>query len=138
FGPRTVGILSADQIFDTALDTGSMGIIECQQAHDCPCGLRGGAWPLALENGVVVGVAAFAPAAIFVLNACEPIAGFEEPRLEHVDVQRAQTAQHLPRSVDVIDTPTAIPGAVFFLVIANEAQGLLDLRMLDAVAFVAQ
>src|SRR5262249_32466322 len=109
FGPGAVGILGADEVLDATLNAWAMGVVERAEAHDCPGGLGSSARSLAFKNGVVVGVAAFAPAAVFVLNAFEPIACFKDPGLVHIDVQGAQAAQDLPGAVDVIDTPAAIP-----------------------------
>src|SRR2546422_6903839 len=63
FRPGPVGVLRLDQVTDAADHTGAMGIVEGAQAHDCPGGLRSGAGTLAFENGIVVGVAPFAPTA---------------------------------------------------------------------------
>ena len=63
------------------LRRGIVRVVERAQPHDGPSGLRGGAGALALEDGVVVGVATFAPAAVLVLDAFQPVAGFDQPRL---------------------------------------------------------
>src|SRR5207253_6192028 len=102
------------------------------------CGLRCGARALPLENGIVVGIATFAPAAVLVLDALQPAAGFLQPRLAHVESERVQTTQNLPGSVNVIHTPAAVPRAVFFLVLANEFEGLLQLRMIGTIALVTE
>ena len=112
------------KIFDAALEAGAVRVVEGAQAHDGPGGLRGGAGAVALENRVVVGVAAFAPAAVLVLDAFQPVAGLEDPGLAHVHAQGAQAAQDLPGAVNIIDAPAAVPRAVRFLVVADEFQRL--------------
>ena len=79
--PGTVRVLRADEIFNAALSAGLVRVVERAQTHDGPGGLRGGARSLALEDRVVVGVAAFAPAAVFVLDAFQPVARLEQPGL---------------------------------------------------------
>ena len=71
-GPRAVEILRAAEILDAAFEDGIFGIVERAQTHDGPRGLRRGAGALPFENRVVVGVATFAPAAVFALDAFEP------------------------------------------------------------------
>src|SRR5439155_15089305 len=101
--PRAVRVLRAGQEFDAAADAGAVGVTERAQTHHRPGGLRGGAWTLAFENRIVVSVAALAPATVGMLDTFQPIAGFKQPRLLHVEVQGAQPAQNLPRAVDVVD-----------------------------------
>src|SRR5690606_24077048 len=125
-GPRTVLILHADEVLDTALHTRTERVIEREQAHDGPSGLRGGARPLPFVNRIVVGVAAFAPAAIGTLHALEPVAAAHEPGLVHVHLQGTHAAQDLPGAVDVVHPPPAIPGAVVFLLVFDELDAPLD------------
>src|SRR5437764_1334049 len=79
------GVLCAREIFDAALHAGAIRFLEREQAHDGPRGLRRGARTATFENRIVVSVAAFAPAAVAMLHAFEPVARFEEPRLVHVE-----------------------------------------------------
>src|SRR5688500_16768228 len=90
FGPTTVAVVSADEVIDAADEAGAIGIAEGAESHDGPRGLGGGAGTLALENGIVVGVAAFAPTAIGMLHALEPVARFEQPGFLHVPIEGAQ------------------------------------------------
>ena len=69
----------------------------------------------AFHRRIFVGGAGFAPAAIVVLAALQPIASAQNPVLRHVLADGAQTAQHLPGAVNVIHAPAAIPRAVVFL-----------------------
>src|SRR5207249_6500289 len=108
------------------------------QTHNGPGGLRSRARALAFKDGIVVGIAALTPAAILALDALKPVPRPEQPRLSHVEVERAQAAQHLPRPIDVIDAPASIPRSVLFLALTDEAQGFLHLGMLEAVALVAE
>src|SRR6185503_18332434 len=96
-----------------------IGIVEGAKTHHGPSGLACGARAFTLEDGVVVSVASFAPAAVLVLHAFQPVPGLLQPGLIHVDAQGAQATQDLPRAVDVIDAPTAIPRAVLLLVVAE-------------------
>src|SRR5207302_9123776 len=64
---------------------------------------------------VFVSRASFAPAAVIVLAALEPIASAQNPILGHVVPDGAQSAEHLPRPINVIDTPSPVPRAIRFL-----------------------
>ena len=63
------------------------------QTHQRPRGLRGRARAFAFQVGIFVGGATFAPAAIIVLAALEPIASAQNPLLGHVFADCAQTAR---------------------------------------------
>ena len=73
---------------EAALRTPGIGGFELLDLHDFPG-----------QGTALVGV----------LDPFEPVASAQEPRLGHVVIHRAQTAQHLPRAVNVIHTPPAIP-----------------------------
>lgn len=92
-GPGAVGVLGFDEVLDAALDTGAMGVAEGEESHEGPGGLGGGGRAAAFEDGVFVGIAAFAPAAVGVLDALEPVAGFDDPRFVHVDLEGAESAE---------------------------------------------
>ena len=64
---------------------------------------------IALEDRIIIGVAALTPTTIGMLHALQPAFGLLEPRLVHVELQRPQATQRLPRAVDIIDTPAPIP-----------------------------
>src|ERR1035441_795559 len=127
--PGAVRVLRVNQILDAAPDARAMRIVERAEAHDGPGGLRCSAGSLAFEDWVVVWIAARAPTAILVLDAFQPIPGFGQPRLAHVQIEGAQAPQNLPGAIDVIHAPAAIPRAIFLLVLADEAERLLDLRI---------
>src|SRR5439155_10194473 len=110
----------------------------CAQAHDRPGGLRRGARSPALENRIVVSVAAFTPAAPFVLDAFKPVTRLEQPWFLHVPVQRSHAAQHLPGAVDVVDAPAAIPRTVLFLMLTDEDDRVPHLRMVEVHTFVTE
>src|SRR5690606_10758349 len=118
-------------------EAGAVGIIEGAEAHDRPRGLGGGAGTLALEDRIIVRVAALAPAAVGPLDALEPVAGADDPWLAHAVVERAQPAEHLPRSVDVVDPPAAEERAVALLGVADEIEGAPHLRVVEPGALMA-
>src|SRR5204862_6873723 len=99
----------------TAVNARTVKIAARANAHDRPRGLRGCALADSFSRRIFVSRASFAPAAIVVLTALEPIAPAQNPILRHVVSNRAQTAQHLPRSVNIIHAPAPVPGAVGFL-----------------------
>src|SRR5262249_12604894 len=138
FGPGAIRVLRSNKVLDTALHAWPEGLVKGAETHDGPGGLGGSAGTLTFKDRVIVSIATFAPAAVFMLHRFQPIPGFQQPRLIHVQVEGAQTAQDLPGAIDVIDTPPAVPGAVFLLVLANEAQRLLHSRMIHAVAFIPE
>ncbi len=51
FRPASVWELGADEVFDSAFDA---CIATGAEAHECPCGLAGGAWAEAFERGEIV------------------------------------------------------------------------------------
>src|SRR5690242_622245 len=67
FSPGTVGILGANQILNAAAQAWQLRVIKRAKPHHRPGGLGSGAGPLAFEDRVIVGVAAFAPPAVLVL-----------------------------------------------------------------------
>ena len=138
FGPGTVGVLGVNKILDAATKGFGVGVAEGAEGHHRPGGLGSGARPLAFEDRIVVSVAAFAPAAIGVLDAFEPVAGFEEPRLVHVEIERAQSAQDLPGAVDVSSRPSGRTTSRPPPVVADEVERLFHLRIVQAIIFVAE
>lgn len=82
-----------DEVLDTAVDTGAIGVAEGEEAHEGPGGLGGCGGAAAFEDGIFVGVATFAPAAVGVLNALEPVAGFDDPGFVHVDLEGAESTE---------------------------------------------
>jgi hypothetical protein len=138
FGPGAVGVLGAEEVMETVEEAGTGRIVEGAEAHDGPSGLGRRAGAAAFEDWIVVGIAAFAPAAVVVLDAFEPVASAEEPGLMHVEVERAETAENLPGAVDVIDAPATVPGAVTFLLGADIIDGFLELGIMERPVFVAE
>ncbi len=123
---------------DTALDAWAVGVAEGEESHEGPGGLGCGGGAAAFEDGVFVGIAAFAPAAIGVLDTFQPVAGFEDPRFVHIDLEGTEAAEGLPGSVDVIDAPAAVPGSVGFLLVTEVLEGFGDLGVVGGEVFVAE
>ena len=130
--------MGSNQILNPAFEGGELGIVERAKSHDGPRGLRRGAGSLSLENGIIVGVAPFAPAAVGVLDQFQPGLAALEPGLAHVDVQRPDAAQHLPRAINIIHTPPSVPRAIVLLLFLEITQSGLDLGMIDAPALVTE
>src|SRR5438105_5364618 len=107
--------LRAQQETQTALNAWAIEIAARANSHNGPCRLRRGALTDSFGRGIFVSRAGFAPTAVLILTALEPIASAQNPILRHVITDRAQSAQHLPRSVNVIHAPASIPRAVRFL-----------------------
>lgn len=80
----------------------------------------------------------FAEAAIFVLDAFEPVAGALDPVLGHVFADVFEAADDLPCAVDVVDTPAAEPATFGFLFELDEANGFAYGGVVDGVAEVAE
>ena len=114
-GPGAVGVLGVEEVADAGLEGGAEGVATGDQAHDGPGGLGGGGGAFAFVGGVVVGGTGFAPAAVGVLAAFEPVAGADDPVLVHVLADGLEAAKGLEGAVDVVDAPAAPPGAVAFL-----------------------
>ena len=67
------------------------------------------------ERAVVVTGAAFAPAAIGVLNGAQPLAGPQHVSFAIALAGRPQAAQREEGSVDIIDAPASVPASVRLL-----------------------
>jgi hypothetical protein len=94
-----------------------------EQAEDGPRGLRrrcSGPGPSRRDR---VGAAALAPAAVAVLDGAEPGGGLLDPALAHVDADRAEADQDLPRAVEIVHAPAAEPRAVGLLRLLEELDG---------------
>ena len=86
-----------------------------QQAQKRPGRLRRSALAHAARIRVVVAVAALAPAAVGVLHRDQPL-GRTPERVDGHRLGGAQAAQSERRSVNVVDAPASIPGAVALLI----------------------
>src|SRR5712664_2313953 len=115
FIPRAIGLLGAKQVTQSSLNTWPIEIAACTNPHDCPRCLRCGANTYHLGRWIFVRAARLAPPAIVVLTALKPITAAQYPVLRHIFADCAQAAQHLPRTVNVIHTPAAIPRAILIL-----------------------
>src|SRR3954452_5433354 len=58
--------------------------------------------------------------------------------MSHVKTDALQALQYLPRTIKVIHTPAAPPAARTILGLANKRNGIVDLRIPDAVTEVAE
>src|SRR5439155_26918853 len=67
------------------------------------------------EYAIVVAGAAFAPAAVRVLNRPQPLAGAQDVDFPVILAGCAQPAQREAGSVNVGDAPAAVPASVLFL-----------------------
>src|SRR5205807_10038297 len=79
------------------------------EAHHPPRGLGGRADADSGERGLIIGVAGLTPAAIGVLGRGQP--GESAVDALVVGVERRQRRDDAPGPVDVVDPPTAVPGA---------------------------
>ena len=122
FSPGSVFVLSAEEVFDTALDGVAVRVAAGAESHNRPGGLAGGAGTATFEGRKVVRFAGFSPAAIVILAAFEPVARAADPLLVHVLADRGESAQNLPGAVDVVHAPASVPRSVGFLSAANHDQ----------------
>src|SRR4030095_6545228 len=103
------------QVTHASLNTRPIKIAARTDAHDRPGGLRRRTFADAFGRWIFVGATSLTPTAIVILTAFEPIAAAQYPVLRHVLINGAQTTQHLPGAVDIIDAPPSIPRAVLVL-----------------------
>ena len=75
---------------------------------------------------LLIRAAGFTPPAISVLMVNQPLYGPSDIGLTHVFTHRVKTTQHMARPVDVIHSPTAVPGAARLLILTDKADGALD------------
>src|SRR5438067_12214778 len=136
--PRAIWALRRKQITETTLHARPIEFSARANPHDRPGSLRGRALTLAFEDRVLVRRASLTPAAVVILTALDPIAPTQNPILRHVLADGAQTAEHLPRSVNVIHAPAAIPGAVVVLGIDEVLHRLAHGRFLAIEIDVAK
>src|SRR2546423_8203526 len=115
FRPRAIGVLRAQEEAQPALNAKTIEIAAGTDAHYRPGCLRRGALSDPFDSGIFISGTRFTPAAIRVLAAFQPVAPAQDPVLSHVLTDRTQAAQNLPRAVDIIDTPSPVPGAIVLL-----------------------
>src|ERR1017187_9199683 len=113
--PASVAALGLEQVFDAVPHAEAGGIAAGDQAQDGPGGLRRRAGPGG-EDAVDVALAAFAPAAVGVLNGAQPLATAQDMRFAIVLAGRGEPAQREAGAVNVGHAPAAVPTAVGFLV----------------------
>ena len=101
-----------------------------QQAQNGPGGLRG-VLAAAVNVSVVVAGAAFAPAAVGVLDGAEPFAGAQDAASRSLYAGGAQAAQREEGAVDVVDAPAAVPAAVRLLGPQQVLDAALDGRVVS-------
>src|SRR6266571_5023944 len=114
FVPGAVGALRTEQVFDTLVYALAGGVAASQQAQHGPGGLRGSGFGRR-ENAVVITGAAFAPAAIGVLNRSKPFAGAQDMDFAIILAGRAQPAQREAGSVNIGHAPAAVPASIRLL-----------------------
>src|SRR5215212_7799288 len=109
-GPETILRLRTRKIVDAARYGRMIGFAGRHEAEKRPSRLRGGA-RRRLVAGVVeaIALAAFAPAAIRVLDGNEPGGGAAHRREMRADSSGVKRAQRRPRAVDVVHAPAAEP-----------------------------
>src|SRR5207302_2838116 len=115
FLPRAVGLLRAEQKAYAALNARAIEVAACTNAHYCPCCLGCCALSHAFGRRIFVGRAGLAPTPVIVLAALQPIAPAQDLILRHVLADCVKAAQHLPGTVDVIDTPSSVPATIVFM-----------------------
>src|SRR5579864_4483221 len=90
------------------------GIAAGQQAQDRPGGLRGSALG-GRKYAIVITGATLAPSAISVLNGAQPLAGAQDVDFAIVFARGSQAPQRETGTVNISDTPAAVPASVGFL-----------------------
>src|ERR1039458_61743 len=132
--PATVVALGFEQVFDAVLDAEAGRIAARDQPQNSPGGLRRRAGPGG-ENAPLVALAAFAPAAVGVLNGAQPLASAQNVRLAIVLARRGESTEREAGAVDVGHAPAAVPTAVGLLVLhqpvhaaANGRWGVAHIR----------
>src|SRR5258708_28044551 len=101
-------------MFDAFVQAVGRRVAPRKQSEHGPGGLRRRAGRFDKSVVVVTG-AAFAPAAIGVLNTAEPFAGAQHAHFAIADTSALQASQRQERSVDVIDAPASVPAPVGLL-----------------------
>src|SRR6188472_1882156 len=83
------------------------------QSKQGPCRLRGGGGS-PFETLIIESVAdgILAPAAIRVLDRQQPVHGLAHRGVLMIDAGGVERAQYRPGTVDVVEAPAAIPGAL--------------------------
>src|SRR5438552_1667487 len=120
---------------DAAAHGGRIALVGGDQPHQRPCRLARGRWTDSFYARIFVAGDAFAPAAIAVLVVDEPFDAAAHVALVHVFADQFQSAQYLPRAVNIIDTPAAKPRSVIRLVLLDELDRARDNRMSEIAVF---
>src|SRR5512145_3483118 len=119
--PGTVVTLGGDEVLDAPLECRPLPA-GGQQRQQRPRRLRRNGLAPSGQLGAVVALAGLAPAAVPVLTAFQPPDGALHVFLAGVLADGAETAQHRPGPVDVVDAPASEPGAVVPLPRLQEVQ----------------
>src|SRR5580704_18957432 len=83
--------------------------LACDQSDQSPCRLRRGAGPTPVPRRILVRQRAFAPSAVRILLQLQPCDRALDPRLVHIDADRAQARQRRESSIDIVDPPASPP-----------------------------
>src|SRR3974390_526156 len=102
--PASVVALAIEQVFDAVLHAETRRVAAGDQAQNGPSGLGGRAGSGG-EDALVVTLAAFAPAAVGVLNGAQPLAGAQDVRFAIVLAGGGESAQGKAGSVDIGHSP---------------------------------
>src|SRR5579862_9622149 len=105
------------------------------QSQNRPGGLRRHGGRLLVAAVVEpIAIAAFAPAAVRVLNRDQPVRGTAHNRRVEIEAGTVQASEDRPRAIDIIYAPAAEPAAVFFLGPGEMVDGSPDARTVDGFA----
>src|SRR5215469_8102365 len=88
--PASIPVLLIDQVLDASANGVRVVVPRIHQSQQRPSRLRRRADSFALEMGVFIGLAAFSPAAVRVLDRSNPINRFANPGFVHVATDISQ------------------------------------------------
>src|SRR5208283_3546360 len=106
--------LRFQQVFDTVLDAQTVIVAAGDEAHECPGGLRRGAFR-GSEGAVIVAAAALAPSAIGILYGTKPFTAAQDVGFAIALAGRGQAAEGEAGAVNVSHAPASIPAAIGLL-----------------------
>ena len=84
------------------------------------------------ERRLVVTARSFAPASVLLLLRLQPVGREPDADVGERHADRCQTDQRLPRAVEIIHAPAAVPAMVGLLPLPDELDRLLNGRMIAA------
>src|SRR5215813_5090625 len=124
--PASIPVLLVDQVLDASAHGVRVVVARIHEAYQRPPGLRRRADSFAFELGILIGLAAFSPAAVGVLDRPDPINRFANPRFVHITADISQPTKDDAGAIQIVHAPSAVPATLRLLLALQELNCAVD------------